>query len=421
MSEKRRDNKGRILKENEFQQADGRYFYCYYDFSGKRCREYSWKLVSTDSVPKGKRDDISLREKIAKILEDKVTGVDSSKSKSTTLNDMFDVYLQNRQLKDSTRVNYIYLYNHFVRDVLGKKKLSSIKYSDIISYYNSLINEKGFKPNSMANIHTILHPIFSIGIKDGIINRNPTDGALNEIKKSHSWEKPKRHALTIEQQNAFIEYTKNSPSYSYLLPLFTIFLGTGCRVAELIGLRWQDCDFRNRTISINHNLIYRQTDNGKCIFQITTPKTESGKRIIPMLNEVYSALIELRKYQMKNGFCTVEVDGYSGFALINKDKGLFLPHTINRFIRRIYTEYNTEERKKAKAEHREPIIIPHFSCHHLRHTFATRFCENETNIKVIQEIMGHSDISTTMNIYAEATEQKKKEVFSNLEGKMKIS
>lgn len=79
--------------------------------------------------------------------------------------------------------------------------------------------------------------------------------------------------------------------------------------------------------------------------------------------------------------------------------------------------------KKARAatEHREAVVIPHFSVHNLRHTFCTRFCENETNIKVIQDIMGHADISTTMNIYAEATESKKRESFENLQGKIKIS
>ena len=89
-------------------------------------------------------------------------------------------------------------------------------------------------------------------------------------------------------------------------------------------------------------------------------------------------------------------------------------------IKRIYTAYNEREKERAKQEHREPILIRHFSVHNLRHTFCTRFCENETNIKVIQEIMGHSDISTTMNIYAEATESKKKESFENLQGKVKI-
>lgn len=80
-----------------------------------------------------------------------------------------------------------------------------------------------------------------------------------------------------------------------------------------------------------------------------------------------------------------------------------------------------KKKRTPKKEKREPVLIPHFSVHNLRHTFCTRFCENETNIKVIQEIMGHSDISTTMNIYAEATESKKQESFKNLIGKMKIS
>ena len=94
------------------------------------------------------------------------------------------------------------------------------------------------------------------------------------------------------------------------------------------------------------------------------------------------------------------------------------PQTINRTIKRIVLAYNTEEADRALKEDREGVYLPNFSCHNLRHTFATRFCENETNIKVIQEIMGHSDISTTMNIYAEATESKKQESFKNLAGKI---
>jgi len=80
-----------------------------------------------------------------------------------------------------------------------------------------------------------------------------------------------------------------------------------------------------------------------------------------------------------------------------------------------------EELEAAKKERREPKLLPHFTAHNIRHTFCTRFCENEMNIKVIQEIMGHANISTTMNIYNEATMKKKKESFENLEGKIKIS
>ena len=79
-----------------------------------------------------------------------------------------------------------------------------------------------------------------------------------------------------------------------------------------------------------------------------------------------------------------------------------------------------EEIEKAEKEDREPLIIPHFSAHHLRHTFCTRLCENESNLKVIQSIMGHSDITTTMDIYAEATQEKKQEIVANLQGKIII-
>ena len=88
---------------------------------------------------------------------------------------------------------------------------------------------------------------------------------------------------------------------------------------------------------------------------------------------------------------------------------------VNQYLRPLFLIFNCQT-----PEHRKPILIPHFSCHNLRHTFCTRFCENETNIKVIQEIMGHSDISTIMDVYAEATKEKKKEASDNLEGKIKI-
>ena len=313
------------------------------------------------------------------------------------------------------------MYKNYVRDTFGTKKLADVRYSDVKCFYNSLIKEKNFKPNSMEIIHTLLHPVFTLAVRDNYIRVNPTDGVMAEIKKSHNWEKPKRHALTEEQQGAFIDYMKNSEIYSHWLPLFTAFLGTGCRVGELIGLRWEDCDFKNDSISINHNLIYRQNDDGVCEMHITTPKTEAGKRTIPMLPEVKQAFITERKRQMEQGIRTCTIDGYTNFVFLNRENYVHNPQTINRAIVRIYKAYNEEEEKNAKKEKREPVLIPHFSVHNLRHTFCTRFCENETNIKVIQEIMGHSDISTTMNIYAEATESKKQESFKNLIGKMKIS
>lgn len=422
MAERRKDVKERNLRDGEDQMPDGRYRFRYIDKNGKRQAIYSWCLVPTDKVPAGKRDGLSLREKEAEIQKDSQDGIDGRKADKITLNDMFNLYMAGKhELNQSTRTNYNYMYKNYVSESLGLKKIGSIKYSDIKAFYNSLIREKGFKPNSMEIINTILHPTFTLAVRDGYIRTNPTDGAMAEIKKSHNWEKPKRHALTIEEQEAFINYIARSDIYCHWLPLFTVFLGTGCRVGEIIGLRWKDCDFEGQTISINHNLVYRQQDSGKCEMHITTPKTSAGCRTVPMLAEVRAALLQERKRQMKEGSSTAEIDGYTGFVFTNRYGYVHNPQTINRAIERIYTACNAEEKAKAEKEHRKPVLIRHFSVHNLRHTFCTRFCENETNIKVIQDIMGHSDISTTMNIYAEATESKKKESFNNLEGKIKIS
>lgn len=422
MSDRKRDNKGRLLRQGERQREDGRYEYRYKDIKGNTRSIYSWKLVETDKAPLGKKCGESLRELEKQARRDIEDNINTYAAYRTTLNNFFDSYIETKyELKQSTRTNYKYMYKKYVSDSLGLRDIASIRYSDIKKFYIHLIKEVGFKPNSMEIIHTILHPIFTTAVRDGLIRLNPTDGVMAEIKKSHDWEKTKRHALTEAQQTAFVNYVSNNPIYRHWLPIFTVLLGTGCRVGEFVGLRWEDCDFTDNIISINHNLIYRQQDSGKCEYHITTPKTKSGIRIIPMLSEVKRALVEERVRQMRTGFNQTIVDGYSGFIFQNRYGEPLNAHCINRAIERISRDYNAEETRTAQAQGREPELLPHFSAHNLRHTFCTRFCENETNLKVIQEIMGHADISTTMNIYNEATKEKKIESFANLEGKIKIS
>ncbi len=422
MPDKRKDSKGRNLREGELQRSDGRYEYRYFDSKGVKHSVYSWQLVDTDKVPQGKRSKESLRSMEKRINRDVEDGINTHTACRTTLNTYFEGYfVEKRELKDSTRTNYRYMYDHHIKNSLGTRSLSSIRYSDVRKFYLSLIHDKGFKPNSMEIINTILHPVFSAAVRDGLIRTNPTDGVMAEIKRSHDWEKPKRHALTEEQQTAFVDYIACSKIYRHWLPLFTVMLGTGCRVGEVVGLRWEDCDFEDRSISVNHTLIYRGLDGGKCAFHVTTPKTKAGIREIPMLSEVRAALLHERIRQMQYGFCKAEVDGYSGFIFSNRYGDCLSPHCINRAIERITRDYNAEETERAEKERREAVLLPHFSAHNLRHTFCTRFCENETNLKVIQEIMGHADIETTMNVYAEATKAKKVASFASLEGKIKIS
>lgn len=421
MAEKRRDSKGRVLWAGESQRPDGKYEFKYADNNGERHSVYSWKLVATDRVPEGKQVTESLRDmekRIKKDLEDNLLVYETRKM---TLNSFWDEYIaMKHELKDSTISNYIYMYDKYIRPEIGQKNITVIKYSDVKKFYMTLIYEKGFKPNSMEIVNTILHPVFTSAVRDGYIRLNPSDGVMAEIKKSHAWEKPKRHALTERQQELFVNFTAQSHQYSHWLPLITTMLGTGCRIGEILGLRWEDCDFEQNIISVNHTLIYRKFTDEPCHYAVTTPKTKAGERIIPMLADVKDALKTEYKQQIEDGFNESVIDGYSGFIFKSRYNTVLSPHGVNRVLDRIIKAYNTQEEQTAKRERRKPELLPHFSCHNLRHTFCTRFCENETNLKVIQEIMGHADITTTMDIYNEATKEKKMESFAGLEGKIKI-
>ena len=404
----RKDSRGYALKKGESQRKDGRYVFRYTTIRGEHRAVYA-------------KDLAELRKKEVKIRRSIEDGLDPDRAERITLNELFDEYIsQKYDLKQSTRTNYKYMYNHYVRESFGKMRISKIKYTDVKKFYYSLILEKGFKPNSMEIVNTLLHPAFTMAVRDGLLRLNPTDGVMTEIKKSHSWEKKKRHALTIPEQRAFTNYIANSAEYRGWYPLFTVMLGTGCRIGEVLGLRWQDIDFKNRTININHNLVYRAQDDGTCINRVNSPKTSAGIRIIPMLDEVFDAFLEEYQYQKVIGFSTDEIDGYSGFVFCTGEGKVYLPGMINRTIHSICADYNKEEAAKAEEENREPVLLPHFSCHHLRHTFCTRFCENETNLKVIQEIMGHADISTTMDVYAEATQEKKKASMTALQSALLV-
>ena len=404
MGKARKDTRGRALRKGEVQRAsDGRYMFTYTDPLGRR------KFIYANDLAK-------LREKEKKLIKDQLDGLDIYVAGKAIVNDAFDRYISTKtQLRGSTRSNYTYMYDRFVRDTFGRKKLAEIKYSDVLQYYLYLLEKVQLSLSTLDTIHGLLHPMFDMAVRDEIIRNNPSDSVMKEVKKNSGKNKGVRHALTIEQQRAFMEYMANHPVYCHWWPLFTVLLGTGCRIGEALGLRWDDLDFDLRLISINHSLVYYPIgENRKCEMRVSKPKTEAGIRILPMLDMVYDAFMMEKESQEEAGGNVSEIDGMTGFVFSNRFGMVPNPQSVNRAIKRISHSYNTEEALCAKKEKRDPILLPDFSCHHLRHTFCTRLCENESNLKVIQSIMGHKNIETTMDVYAEATDHKKREAFENL-------
>ena len=403
----RKDKKGYMLRTGECQRKDGRYSYAYTDRWKKRHVVYATSLVELRELEKQIRMDID-------------SGIDPNAAKVMTVNDAFDRYISRKyDLKPTTKSNYQFNYEHFIREGFGKEKIGKIRYSDVKKFYYDLMKERGIKPRTLDGINTVLHSTFKMAVRDEIIRSNPAEGVMAEIKKSDLWVKTRKCGLTVPEQKELVAFMQDSHQFKGWVPVITVLLGTGMRIGECLGLRWEDIDLDKRLISVNHNLVdYQDRDIKKQVRKIQTTKTRAGVRMIPMIDEVYEAFITEFELQSAIGFCEEEIDGYSGFIFTTTDQKLMSRSAVNNAIHRIVRIHNEEEEKKAKAEGREPILIPQFSAHQLRHTFCTRFCENETNLKVIQEIMGHSDITTTMDIYADATPEKKQEIMANLQGKI---
>lgn len=440
MAKARLDKKGRKLNINEYQNSDGRYVFHYTDKNGKKCKVYSWCLTSTDKPPKGKKCDKCLRVLEAEIVADRTKGIDTQTAKKRTLDEQFEIFIDNKKskIKQNTLTNYKYMYNKFIQPRFGKRKINTILYSEVNKFYHSLLTEQNFKLSTLENIHTILYPLFKLAIRDDIITKNPCEDLLAEYKtdKRQIGKSTIRHSFTKAQQDSFLAFVKaNIDKYERWYNLLVFFIGTACRVGEVCGLTWDDVDFNKNQITIDHQLNYRANTNGKFEKSIETPKSQAGYRTIPINPNVKSILLDEWQRQKKqeivcldtiSGVKVIDKDNntaectLTGFVFLNRYGNCLLPNSTNKAFERIRIAYNDYERQLAEQEHREPQEIPHFSNHYLRHTGCTRICENINDIAVISSVMGHSDIKTTANIYNEVQDQHKQDVFGEAWEKLKI-
>ena len=403
MAEKRKDSRGRNLRTGESERKDGRYMYRWTQ-NGKEKTVYALTLGE-------------LREKEEEIQADIRDGIDSRAANTTTINDMYDKWIKGRTgLRGQTLATYKRSYETHIRNDIGKQKIAKMKYSDMKEYFMSMF-KKGYKKLYIAGDKTVLTQVFEMAERDGIIRKNPCNMAFRDACKECGQVQGKRRSLTIQEQTAFIDYIKNHPIFDRWTPIFTFLFGTGCRIGEVIGLQWSDCNFNKGIITIRRTATYYSID-GKCIWDIHEPKTEAGIRTIPMLKEVREALLSEKEHQRVWGIEQPEVDGHSNFVFVTTRNTLYTANQINKVIERVCRYYNEDEEVIAADEDREPLLIERFSVHNIRHTFASRLCENVNNLKAIKEIMGHANIETTMNVYADATAESKKQAIESLEGKI---
>lgn len=397
---KRKDKDRIVLRKGESQRSNGKYDYRWTGPDGKRHSIYANTLEE-------------LREKEEDLLRDKCDGI-KTEARYVTVNEVFKVLCElKRGLKDNTFQNYKYMYMQFVYPDFGEKRISQVKKSEVKRFYNKLADERNLKITTLDNIHTVLHQVFDMAVDDSFIRNNPTDNAMREFKQSHNYDSEKRKALTVAEQERFLDFLRENHQYRHWYPIFAMMIGTGLRVGETTGLRWCDIDMEENMINVNHTLVYYNHAQNGCYFGINTPKTKAGNRTVPMLDFVKNAILEEKAYQeATNVHCTARVDGYTDFIFINRFGNVQHQGSLNKALRRIIRDCNDDALAKNESN---PVMLPRFSCHTLRHTFTTRMCEAGVNVKVIQDALGHADITTTLNIYADVTRELKKKEFEGLE------
>ncbi len=395
---KRKDNKGRILREGETQREDGRYMYRYVDSAGKRKTEYSWRLVETDAHPTGKKKEVSLREKEAQIQKDLMDNINTSGS-SITLDELFERYIRTKKrLKQNVKSNYVLLYNkHIKSSYIGNMQVKAINKMDVLNVYNAM-TELGLSNGTIHIVHNnILFPTLQMAVDNDWLRKNPAKDCLKEYPYDPL---NKREALSLKEQKKFVEFLSKDKTYGKYLPIVSLILETALRRGEALGLTWDSIDLKNGTIKIDHQLHYYSV-NGKYSFKVGSPKTDVGNRVVPLTKEAQMLLQEIKKKEYFNSIGSgIEIDGYRNFVFLNNQKNnVIIPRQFGDALTSACVKHNKIEIEFAVKEKREPDLLPMITPHILRHTACTRMAEAGVDIKVLQTVMGHKKADVTMNIY----------------------
>ena len=384
MKEKRRDNKGRILHTGESQRTDGKYLYKYVDAFGNTKYVYAWRLTPTDPTPKGKREKPSLRELEQQIRRDIEDGIDSTGKKMTLCQLYAKQNAQRTNVKKSTQKQREQLMRLLKEDKLGARSIDTIKPSDAKEWALRM-KDKGFSYNTINNHKRSLKASFYIAIQDDCVRKNPFDFKLSEVLENDTKEKV---ALTEGQEQALLSFIKTDNVYHKYYDDVLILLKTGLRISELCGLTIMDVDFIHEVVVIDHQLL-KSKEQG---YYIETPKTKSGTRQVPLSKETIQAFQRVIKKRPKAK--PFVIDGRSNFLFVNQKGKPKVAIDYSTLFVRMVKKYN---------KHHKDNPLPHITPHTLRHTFCTRLASKNMNPKDLQYIMGHSNISITMNWYAHAS------------------
>lgn len=398
MSEKRRDKRNRILREGEVQRADGRYQFRYLDEDGNAKYAYSWRLDKNDPTPKGKKRELSLREKEKQIEANLFDNIVTHGGKYTVL-ELVEKYTSLKTgVRHSTRAGYKTVINILKKENFGEMRIDKVRLSDAKSWLVKLQQIDGRGYSSIHTIRGVLRPAFQMAVDDDLICKNPFGFELATVIVNDS---VTREAITRKQERELLRFIKEDKHFSRYYEAIFILFNTGLRISEFCGLTKHDIDFKEMRIKVDHQL----QRSSQMEYIIQEPKTESGVRFVPMTEEVaecFRRIIEKRKKPSTEPM----IDGHVGFLFLDKNDMPMVALHWEKYMEHIIQKYN----KIYKIQ--MPKVTPHVC----RHTFCSNMAKSGMNPKTLQYIMGHSDISVTLNTYTHVNFDDAKEELRRVAG-----
>lgn len=333
-------------------------------------------------------------DKLNKFKAEMVLGTVSSDDK-ITLAEWFHCWLFDYRIKDlkpKSFEKYEGIYRNYIKDSeIGKIKLKDLRATHLQKFYNKLESQYNKPPSTIRNLNTRLKPCLSDAEKQGYIPKNyckmvnlPKDNNIKEV-----------NILTKDEQQEFIRYIKGHK----LEMLFLTALGTDLRLGELLGLKWSDINFDTKIITVSRNLSRaKNKETGKYELIEQTPKTKNGYREVPIPTNILDKLKEHKIHQNKQRLFVGQVYKYNDYVFTDDIGNPIDDKRPGRNLKSILKKLNIN-----------PIKF-----HALRHTYATRLFENNIPPKTVQALMGHSDISVTMDIYTHVMNDTKLEAVEKL-------
>ena len=387
-----KDLKGKELGKGISQRKDGRYQARFTDRFGKRRCVYGITLKEVKNA--------LMSEVVDNYSKNNV--VDSNMTLDQWYEKWMRVYKE-PVLKPSTIRIYIRTYHCYIKPVLGRLPLSSITKLMVTDLLNGL--GKRLHKSTVNNIRTVLCDLFSYAMDNDLCTKNPAKGI-----KIIGTDRRKIVTLSREDQRDFFFMAKGCFYYN----LYVVAVNTGLRSGELRALTLDDIDFENNTINVTKTLTYfRKSSKDDFLgYKISIPKTKSSIRTVPM-NSICRKAIEDQVQQL-NTLPPIDYDSdvLGKLLFVTRNNRPLMDEVLGSSIRTVRNNVN-----KIRASQNQPLM-PKFSAHTFRHTFATRCFEAGIPPKTVQSYLGHTNIHMTMDIYTEFLIEKKMSDIKLLESTM---